>query len=63
MGARRPAFALMLVLAATAMVFALAVSGSVALRSATIEAATMHDRAVLERSQLELANRLPNARV
>lgn len=49
MGARRPAFALMLVLAATAMVFALAVSGSVALRSATIEAATMHDRAALER--------------
>lgn len=49
MGARRPAFALMLVLAASAMIFAMAISGAVALRSATIEAATMHDRASLTR--------------
>lgn len=49
MGARRPAFALMLVLGASAMVFALAISGAVALRSATIEASAMHDRAALTR--------------
>jgi len=49
MGARRPAFALMLVLGATVMVFALAVSGSVALRAATIEASAMRDRAALQR--------------
>ena len=49
MGARRPAFALMLVLGASAMIFALAISGAVALRSATIEASAMHDRAALMR--------------
>ncbi len=49
MGARRPAFALMLVLGATAMVFAMAISGAVAIRSATIEASAMRDRAAIER--------------
>ncbi|MCB9838794.1 MAG: general secretion pathway protein GspK [Phycisphaeraceae bacterium] len=49
MGARRPAFALMLVISACAMIFALAISGAVALRSATIEASSMHERAALER--------------
>jgi len=49
MGARRPAFALMLVLAASAMVFALAIFGAVAIRSATIEASSMHDRGALTR--------------
>ena len=39
----------MLVLGASAMVFALAISGAVALRSATIEASAMHDRAALTR--------------
>lgn len=39
----------MLVLSATAMVFAMAISGAVAIRSATIEASAMRDRAAIER--------------
>jgi hypothetical protein len=39
----------MLVLAASAMIFAMAISGSVAMRSATIEASSMHDRTALLR--------------
>lgn len=58
MAVRRRAFALILVLVVASATFALAIQGAVAVRSATVEAATMRARAAAERDAMSVATLL-----
>lgn len=55
MAVRRRAFALILVLVVAGATFALAIQGAVAVRSATVEASAMRDRAQARREALSVA--------